>query len=80
VPFVAYVHAQDPDPHEDRRPVWEPNWRVWRWVAVAAVAGYASAQTEGAVALVLTLVLFACVCRAAAEALPSGDGLREHRQ
>ncbi len=80
MPFVAYVHAQDPDPGEEPRPAWEPNWRVWRWVAVAAVAGYASAQARGAVAALLMLVVFACVCQAAVEALPNGDGLREHRQ
>jgi hypothetical protein len=80
VPFVAYVHAHDPDPGEDRRPVWEPNWRVWRWVAAAVVLGYGSAHTSGALSALLMLLVFAFVCQAAAEALPNGDGLREHRQ
>ena len=80
MPFVAYVHAHDPEPPEERRAPWEPNWRVWRWVAVAAVAGYASAHAHGAAAALLMLLVFAAVCQAAAEALPNGDGLREHRQ
>jgi len=80
VPFLAYVHARDPDPPEDRRAVWEPNWRVWRWVLVAVAVGYASAHTQGAVSALLTLTAFVCVCQAGAEALPNGDGLREHRQ
>jgi hypothetical protein len=80
VPFVAYVHAHEPDPPEGRREPWEPNWRIWRWVGAAAVAGYASAKTGGAAAALLMLLAFAFVCQAAANALPSGDGLREYRQ
>jgi hypothetical protein len=80
VPFVAYVHAHEPDPREERRAQWEPNLRVWRWIVAAAVLGYGSSQTQGALAAVLMLIVFACVCQAAAEALPKGDGLREYRQ
>jgi len=80
VPFVAYVRAHEPDPREDRRAPWEPNWRVWRWIGAAALAGYASAHSQGAVSALLMLVVFGCVCQAAAEALPNGDGLRQHRQ
>jgi hypothetical protein len=80
VPFVAYVHAHEPDPREESRAQWEPNLRVWRWIVAAAVLGYGSSQTDGPLAAVLMLIVFACVCRAAAEALPNGDGLREYRQ
>ena len=80
MPFVAYVHAREPEPPEDRRPVWEPNWRVWRWVAVAVAAAFASAHTHTMVSAGFTLVAFVSVCQAAAEALPNGDGLSEHRQ
>ena len=80
MPFVAYVHAHEPDPPEDRREPWEPNWRVWRWVGAAAVAAYASAHAHGAAAALLTILAFAFVCQAAATALPDGDGLREYRQ
>jgi len=80
VPFLAYVHAQEPEPPDDRRRYSEPNWRVWRWVAAAAVLAYGSAHTTGALAGVLMIVVFACVCQAVAEALPNGDGLRQYRQ
>lgn len=80
MPFIAYVHAHDPEPPEERRAPWEPNWQVWRWVAAAAVVGYVSAHSHGALSALLMLVVFACVCKAAAEALPNGDGLREYRQ
>ena len=80
MPFLAYVHADEPDPPEDRRRVWEPNWRMWRWIAAAVVLGYASGDTRGAFSAVLTLAIFVCVCQAAAELLPKGDGLRAYRQ
>ena len=80
MPFVAYVHAREPGPPEDRRAPWEPNWRVWRWIGAALVAGYASAHSQGAAAALLALLVFVFVCQAAAEALPKGDGLREYRQ
>ena len=80
MPFLAYVHAQGPDPPDDRRAPWEPNWRVWRWVGAALVLAYAAAHTHGALAALLTVAVFVVVCQAAAEALPKGDGLREYRQ
>jgi hypothetical protein len=75
MPLIGYVHA-GPEP----RTPWEPNWRVWRWIAAAAVVTYAATRAEGAIEAVLVLIVFALCCRAATEALPSGDGLREHRQ
>lgn len=81
MPFVAYVHAHEPDEPEDHgRPPWEPNWRIWRWVAVAVVVTYAATRAEGALEALLVLVVFGLCCRAALEALPEGDGLRDYRQ
>ena len=44
MPFVAYVHAHEPDL---RRPACAvgAELAVWRWVGVAAWPGYASAHT-----------------------------------
>jgi hypothetical protein len=78
MPFVAYVHARDSD--DQRRRPWEPNWRVWRWIAAAVVLAYAATRSDGALEALLILGAFALACQAAAEALPSGDGLREWRQ
>jgi hypothetical protein len=80
MPFVAYVHAGEPERSETGRAPWEPNWRVWRWIIAAGVVGYGSAHTHGALAALLVIAVFALVCQAAAEALPKGDGLREYRQ
>jgi hypothetical protein len=80
VPFVAYVHAEDSGSGPDERPAWEPNWRIWRWIALAVPVVYAATEVQGAVEALLVLIVFGLVCRAAVEALPNGDGLREHRQ
>jgi hypothetical protein len=80
MPFVAYVHAEDRDPRPEGRRPWEPNWLVWRWIIAAGFFTYAATRTEGAIEALLVFVIFGLVCRAAIEALPDGDGLREYRQ
>jgi hypothetical protein len=80
MPFVAYVHAEDSDPRPGHRPPWEPNWRVWRWIVAAGFFTYGAARSEGAVEALLVFVVLVLVCRAALDALPKGDGLREYRQ
>ncbi len=76
VPLLAYVRASEPEDH----PVWEPRWRVWRWVLAAVLVAYAAARSDGAVGTLLVLVVFALACRALAEALPWGRGLTDWRQ
>jgi hypothetical protein len=80
MPFVAYVHAEDRDPRPEQPRPWEPDWRVWRWVVAALFFTYGAVRTDGAVEALLVFVVFGLVCRAAVEALPDGDGLREYRQ
>jgi UDP-N-acetylmuramyl pentapeptide phosphotransferase/UDP-N-acetylglucosamine-1-phosphate transferase len=80
MPFIAYVHAGEPDPRPEGRPPWEPNWRMWRWIVVAVVAMYCVSRTDGVAGLVLVIVAFAAACLAFDAALPQGDGLREWRQ
>ena len=74
--FLGYVDSR---PDDERRP-WEPNWRVWRWVAAAAVVGFAANNTDGAIQYLLVVTAFAFACQALSEALPRMDGLREWRQ
>jgi len=62
------------------RAPWEPNWRMWRWIGLAALASYAAAHADGAAGAILVFVIVGLVFRAAAEAVPQGDGLREYRQ
>ena len=76
VPLLAYVRASEPDD----RPVWQPNWRIWRWVLAAVVVAYAASRSDGAVGTLLVLVAFGLACQALAEALPYGRGLTEWRQ
>ena len=81
MPFVAYVHAQEPDPPEDEgRTPWEPNWLLWRWVVGAIVLSYVASLTGGWLKAGLVFVVFALCARAALELLPNGDGMREWRQ
>ena len=84
MPFLMLVHSRDdhgalPERPEGPRP-WEPNWRVWRWVAAAVLLGCAASQSQGALATLLVFAAFALCCRALAEAIPYRDGLREWRQ
>jgi hypothetical protein len=80
VPFVAYVHASDEGPPAGGRRPWEPNWRVWRWIAGAALACYAATKADGFARALLVLIAFTLVCLAVETALPRGDGIREYRQ
>jgi hypothetical protein len=80
MPFLAYVHAEEPDSRPEGPRPWEPNWRVWRWVVAAVVVTFAATRSDGAVEALLVFVVFGLVCRAAVEALPNGDGLREYKQ
>ncbi len=80
MPFVAFVHANDPEPAPPGRPAWEPNWRLWRWVAAAFALAIAADRSEGVISLLLVLAVFALGCKAVDELLPRGDGMRHHRQ
>ena len=80
MPFIAYVHAGEPESRPGERPPWQPNWRMWRWIAVALVAIYCVSRTNGVAGLVLVIVAFTAACLAFDEALPRGDGLRQWRQ
>jgi hypothetical protein len=77
MPFLAYIDSNEPN--EGRRP-WQPNWRVWRFVAAALPVGFAAGHSHGAVQYLLVVLAFTLVCQALAAALPSMGGLREWRQ
>jgi hypothetical protein len=75
------TRGHEPEPaNGDERAPWEPNWRMWRWVALAIAAGVAADATTGVVAYVLAIAMFACACRALSVVLPPLDGLRDYRQ
>jgi hypothetical protein len=64
----------------DERPVWEPNWKLWRWVAATIVLFVAANASAGIVSYVLLLGAIACACHAVTVILPQLDGLRDYRQ
>jgi hypothetical protein len=76
--FLAYIDAPG-DPHRGRPP-WEPNWRMWRWLAAALVVGFAAGHAAGALQYLLILGVIALVCQALDEAMPSMRGLRDWQQ
>ena len=68
-----------PDPVGERA-AWEPNWRLWVWVALAIGTFVAAHAASGVVSYLLVLGGFVCACRAVAVILPPLDGLRDYRQ
>jgi hypothetical protein len=70
----------EPEARGDERVPWEPNWRLWGWVALTIAAGVAANATGGVISYALAITMLACACRAACVVLPSLDGLRDYRQ
>jgi hypothetical protein len=68
-----------PDPPSVRRP-WEPNWRLWAWVALTIGTGVAAKSTAGLLGYAFVLACLVCACRAICVVLPPLDGLRDYRQ
>jgi hypothetical protein len=68
-----------PDPLQER-PAWEPNWRLWGWVALTIGTFVAANAASGLVSYLLVLAGFVCACRAVSVILPPLDGLRDYRQ
>jgi|1185.fasta_scaffold1538543_2 hypothetical protein len=73
------IDTRTPPPAGDRA-AWEPNWRLWTWVALTIGAFVAADATAGLVAYLLVCAGLAFACRAIVTVTPSLDGLREYRQ
>jgi hypothetical protein len=69
----------DREPAHERAP-WEPNWRLWAWVALTIAAGMAANATTGVVAYAFVIAMVTFACRAISAVLPPLDGLRDYRQ
>ena len=50
------------------------------FVFAAVFVAYGAVRTEGATEMLLVYVLFGLVCRAVAELMPDGGGMRDYRQ
>lgn len=77
---MLLIDTRGSRPGPAARTPWEPNWRLWGWVALTIAVGIAADSTTGGVAYVLALGMLACACRALCVVLPPLDGLRDYRQ
>lgn len=78
---MVLIDDRTPPPDSPgERPVWEPNWPMWAWIAAAVACFATGSATDGLVAVVLLFGTVACAAQAAVRAVPRGDGLREYRQ
>ena len=73
------IDTRNPPPSQER-PAWEPNWRLWGWVAATIAVFVAANDTSGIVSYALAFATLACTCRAVLVVLPPLDGLRDYRQ
>jgi hypothetical protein len=78
--LVETRRTPPPSPGEPERQPWEPNWRLWGWIALTVVAFVGAKVAAGVVSYVLICLTLVCVCRAIGVVLPPLDGLRHHRQ
>lgn len=74
------IDTRTPPPSAGDRAAWEPNWRLWAWVALTVGAFVAADATSGLVAYLLVCAGLAFACRAIVVITPSLDGLRDYRQ
>jgi hypothetical protein len=75
---MLLIDTRTPPP--SKRPAWEPDWRLWAWVALTIGAFAGAEVTSGFAAYVLICAGIAFVSRAICVITPSLDGLREYRQ
>ena len=67
-------------PPADERPAIEPNWRVVRWLAVAAVLVFAGVHTTGFTAYLIICATVYAVCKAGVSVRTYDFGLKDWRQ
>jgi hypothetical protein len=75
------IDDRTPPPSPDERPIWEPNWAMWLWIAAALGTFVTASATDGLASVVLLFACVGCAAHAATRALPdTSDGLRDYRQ
>jgi hypothetical protein len=81
---VLLIDTREPPPPppsgERERPPWEPNWRLWSWVALMIAALAVGDAAGGVAAYVLACAAIVFAGRAVAVAMPYTSGLRDYRQ
>ena len=75
------IDDRTPPASPGERPVWEPNWPMWGWIAAGLAAFVGASATDGIVAVALLFATVACVAQAAVRAFPAdAGGMRDYRQ
>lgn len=74
------IDTRTPPPPSPGRPAWEPNWRLWTWVALTIGAFVGADAASGIAAYLLVCAGLGFVCQAISVVLPNTFGLREYRQ
>jgi hypothetical protein len=78
--MLMLIDTRRPPPPDPGRAAWEPNWRLWAWVALAVVAAVGAHVAGGFPGYVLVCAAIGFACRAILVAFPYGGGLTEYRQ
>jgi hypothetical protein len=75
------IDDRTPPASPGERPVWEPNWPMWGWIAAGLIAFIGASATGGIVSVALLFASIAFAAQAAVRAFPPGaGGMRDHRQ
>jgi hypothetical protein len=75
---MMLIDTRTPPPED--RAAWEPNWRLWMWVALTIGAFAGADAASGIAAYLLVCAGVAFVCQAICVVLPDTFGLRDYRQ
>ena len=81
--MLMLIDTREPPPRPEparRRFAWEPNWRLWRWVAATVLALVGAGVASGFVAYLFVCAMVACACQAICVVLPDTFGLHDYRQ
>ena len=68
------------EPAQPARPAWEPNWRLWLWVALTIGAIVGAGAATGFAAYLLVCAALAFAAQAVCVVLPDTFGLKDYRQ
>ena len=76
------IDDRTPPSEPGKRPVWEPNWKMWGWIAATVGLMVGASVAAGLFSVLLTFAAMACTAQAVVTALPddAANGLREYRQ
>jgi hypothetical protein len=78
--MLLLIDTREPPPAPPERQRWEPNWRLWLWVALSVAGAVGADAATGFAAYLLVCATLVCVCQAICVVLPNTFGLKDYRQ